>query len=540
MLRLELLLQAVDRLSAPIRAIQARMAGLRAVAERLGTASGANRLAGSLVRVGGAAAGAAQQVAGLAARMTALGAALGIGAGFAFNRQFIRPAAEMERFALTLETVLGSAEAGERALAWVSDFATRTPYELAEVTRAFVQLQTTGINPMDGAIRAAGDAAAIMGTRLDESVTAVAAAMRGEMEPLRRFGVQARQEGDRIFLSWRAQGREFASVVQRNNPGQMSAAIVRAFNDQFDGGMERLSQGWDGMLSNLADAWSRFSLMVMNAGVFDFLKQQLRDVLARVEELAADGTLQRWANETAEAILRVFRAVRAFFVAGEGQEQSPFEQLLTRLRTLLQPIADVASYFGGMETALAGIGLVLAGPFLASLAALTTSLAALSVVLLATPAGWFALAAGGLTALALAIRNNWGGLGDFVTRQIESIIGGLRALDEATGGTMRRLGVLPDGMVPFAGPSGPRVGPAPLPGLLNNLIPPSGGFFPQSAPGAPLGAPPPAANSAPMRVDTGGELRVILQDNRRPQVQGRMNDPNTRLSPDQGLMLGVP
>lgn len=147
MLRLEILLQAVDRLTAPVRAVQAALARTALVAARLNNATGAGALAASLAAVGRNAAQAAGQVAALGGRVAALAGAGTAAAGFAFNQSFVRPSAEMERYRITLETVEGSAAAAERALAWVDRFAARTPFELAEVTRAFVDIRNLGLDP---------------------------------------------------------------------------------------------------------------------------------------------------------------------------------------------------------------------------------------------------------------------------------------------------------------------------------------------------------------------------------------------------------
>jgi hypothetical protein len=48
-----------------------------------------------------------------------------------------------------------------------------------------------------------------------------------------------------------------------------------------------------------------------------------------------------------------------------------------------------------------------------------------------------------------------------------------------------------------------------------------------------------ARRGGAVRVDTGGTLRIEIDD-RRTRVTGRPNDPGTRYSVDQGLVMGAP
>jgi len=61
--------------------------------------------------------------------------------GYLFNRTFVNTAAEFERFQTVLETVEGSSEKAKQSMDWISDFAAKTPFELAKVTDAYVKLR---------------------------------------------------------------------------------------------------------------------------------------------------------------------------------------------------------------------------------------------------------------------------------------------------------------------------------------------------------------------------------------------------------------
>lgn len=410
-LRLSILIEAIDRASQPLAALQARLGGIAAgmlavgqAAQRLSNVSGASVLAGALGNVAGRARDAAGAVAGLTARLGIIGA----GGAFLFNQQFVRGAADFERYRLTLETVMGSAEAAQTRLNELTEFASRTPFNVAEVVRAGVALQTLGIRgaAADDALKAAGDAASVFGTRLDEAMTAMAAASRGEMDPIERFGLQARTEGNKIVMTWEEAGKQMRATIDKNNRAAIVAATARAWRGIAGGGMERLADSWDGMLSNLGDAWSNFARQVAESGPFEFLKQQLRDILAWIEQVKEDGRLDQWAQQIGAAITRAFEAVRQFVV---GTEETPgvidrLSNIFERVSKVLKPVVD---HFGGLETFLGAVALVLAGGLLGNLASLAAAMTTLSVALLLTPVGWFVAATAFFTGLGVALYQNW-------------------------------------------------------------------------------------------------------------------------------------
>jgi hypothetical protein len=413
-LRLSILIEAIDRASQPLAALQVRLGGIAAgmlavgqAAQRLGALTGAGVLAGQLGNVAGRARDAAGAVAGLSAKLAIAGA----GGAYLFNQQFVRGAADFERYRLTLETVMGSAEAAQTRLNELTQFASRTPFNVAEVVRAGVSLQTLGIRggAADEALRAAGDAASVFGTSLSDAMTAMAAASRGEMDPIERFGLQARTEGNKIVMTWEEAGKQMRASIDKNNRAAIVAATARAWRGIAGGGMARLSDSWDGMLSNLGDAWSNFARLVAESGPFEFLKQQLRDILAWIEQVKEDGRLDQWAQQIGAAITNAFQAIRQFVV---GTEETPgalarIEAMFTRVSAVLSPVIE---RFGGLETLLVAMGVLLGGPLIAALVSLTGAMATLGVVLALTPAGWFAMAAAGMAALGVAIYSNWDGI----------------------------------------------------------------------------------------------------------------------------------
>ncbi|MCA3366170.1 MAG: hypothetical protein INF79_11215 [Roseomonas sp.] len=413
-LRLSILIEAIDRASQPLAALQARLGGIAAgmlavgqAAQRLSNVSGAGVLAGALGNVAGRARDAAGAVAGLSAKL-AIGAA---GGAFLFNQQFVRGAADFQNYQVTLETVMGSAEAAQERLQQLTEFANQTPFNVGEVVRAGVSLQTLGIRgeAAERSLKAAGDAASVFGGGLDQAINAMNAVLRGENDPIERYGIQARTEGRKVMLSWIENGRQMRASADKNSRSEVARITAMAMAGVAPDGMRRRAETWDGMLSNLGDAWSNFTRSVANAGPFQFLQDQLRDVLAWIERMKSEGRLDEWARDIGTSITRAFTAIRNFVV---GTEDTPgaFERLSNIFERVSKVLGPIVRYFGGLETFLAAIALTLGSGLLVSLGLLGKAMITLSAALLLTPVGWFVAAAAFFAALGYLVYENWDGI----------------------------------------------------------------------------------------------------------------------------------
>jgi phage tail tape-measure protein len=339
-LKLSLLLQAVDRISAPVRKVRdsvqrmgdgveraarkvnragrpvdrlgGKVQGLRnkmlamlVAANRAAGPNGIDLLGRASDKAGYAVGSLIRKLGGAALGLAKWGAAAGAGAtGFAIFDMF-KTAGQFEQFQIMLENMEGSAEKARKSMDWVKRFAKETPYELEQVMAAFVQLKAYGIDPMDGTLRSLGDGAAGMNKDLMAAVEALADGVTGEFERLKEFGIRARTEGDRVTLSYMRNGKE-VTVQAKKNAAELKAAIVGAMGIRFDGMMARQSKTFFGMISNLKDQWTGFLNRVAEAGVFDKVKARLEQILARIETMAADGRLEDWAQRIGDKLERAF------------------------------------------------------------------------------------------------------------------------------------------------------------------------------------------------------------------------------------------
>ena len=163
---LSITLRAIDHLTAPLRRMNAQIESMQAPVRGLGSTlnhslqlTGISRMSSGLASVG-------REVGALGFKLAALG---GAGA-FAFKHMFIDVAAEYENLAVALEASEGSAEKGKKAMAWITEFAKKTPLELDTTTKAYTMLKNAGIEPTNGSLMALVDANAKMNGSQDDMI----------------------------------------------------------------------------------------------------------------------------------------------------------------------------------------------------------------------------------------------------------------------------------------------------------------------------------------------------------------------------------
>jgi len=82
--------------------------------------------------------------------------------------------------------------------------------------------------------------------------------------------------------------------------------LMEAFEDpasKFKGAAGELAKTWGGMLSMMSDAWFQFRNMVMEAGIFDYIRGALSLLLAHIRELREQGDLGSWAKDMADKVV---------------------------------------------------------------------------------------------------------------------------------------------------------------------------------------------------------------------------------------------
>ncbi|MCQ1778239.1 tape measure protein [Neorhizobium galegae] len=361
-----------------------------------------------------------RKLAGFAAaavRVGAVAATAMAGGMAALGKSVVGVSAQFESYQATLETIEGSSAKARASLDWISDFAKRTPFEVAELTEAFVRLRAYGLDPTNGLMASLGDASSAMGKSLMSAVEMVADASTGEFERLKEFGIRASQAGDQVTFSWTQNGKATSRTVKKTGE-EITKFIKEQFGQRFSGAMIRQSKTWNGMMSNLGDVWTDFERRIGDAGFFDAVKGQLDRLLNYIGKLDADGTIDRWSRTLSDALttgvnVAVFaldRLHRHFkfltgWVDANSEWWGPIKAGLLAIGAYIFPrtaallvLEDILSWMQGSDSVI--------GSFAESLAQLTGIDVDTLGMILATLAGAasLAVAAGGITAITAPIR----------------------------------------------------------------------------------------------------------------------------------------
>lgn len=188
---------------------------------------------------------------------------------------------EFQKLHGQLVTVTGSSAAAAEAFAGIQTFAKETPFQVNEVTDAFVALKTRGMDASLVSMRAYGDMAAAFSRPITDLIQAVGSLAMGEAEALKSFGVQAKIQGDKIAVTFHGQ----TEVIDRTTRA-VEAYIQGIAQSNFEGGMARQMATLGGAVSNLKDQIDATMFALGNAGA----SEAMANSISTMTKALADST----------------------------------------------------------------------------------------------------------------------------------------------------------------------------------------------------------------------------------------------------------
>ncbi len=204
-------------------------------------------------------------------------------------------------------------------LGYIEEFAREVPFQLAETAEAFAQLKTFGIDPMNGSLQAISDQTAKLGGGQEELkgiVTALGQAW-GKQKLQQEEVLQLIERGVPAWdLLSKATGKTTQELQKMSTAGQLGrreiSLLIEAMGQESSGAAAKQMETLAGLVSNLQDRFTQFSRMIADAGVFDYLKQQATDLIAKFEELGNNGQLEKIAKQIADTFIVGAEAVKSF------------------------------------------------------------------------------------------------------------------------------------------------------------------------------------------------------------------------------------
>lgn len=197
---------------------------------------------------------------------TAVAGALGIGGIGAMVGNLVAVNSEMQRLKSGLKTVTGSAENASAAFDKIKKFSVETPFELNEITDAFIRLKAYGLDPSERALKSYGNVASAMGKSLNQVIEAVADATTGEFERLKEFGIRAAKIKNTDLVKLTFQG--VTDTIKLNSEA-ITGYLQAIGENQFAGAMEDQMRNLGPAFSNLRTAVQDLKIAIGEGGLND-------------------------------------------------------------------------------------------------------------------------------------------------------------------------------------------------------------------------------------------------------------------------------
>lgn len=236
------------------------------------------------------------------------------------GKQVVDVITKFEKLEASLRTVTGSADKASVAFGFIQEFASTTPFQLEEVTDAFIKLKALGLTPSREALTSYGNTAVAMGKSLNQMIEAVADATTGEFERLKEFGIKSKSQGDQVIFTFQG-----ISTTVGKNATEIEGYLRSIGDVQFAGAMEEQSDTLNVALSNMGDSFSKLVKAIGDAGLTDLL-QGIADAIKWVAEqitkaipiikLGFQGMItgvEKFVNSFIARLIGMGRAIAAFF-----------------------------------------------------------------------------------------------------------------------------------------------------------------------------------------------------------------------------------
>ena len=120
-----------------------------------------------------------------------------------FGGAVVETTSTFQRFESVLTNTLGSQSEAQKALDRITEFASQTPFSVAELTDSFVRLANQGFRPTSEEMRKLGDLASSTGKDFVQLTEAVIDAQVGEFKRLKEFGIRASKQGDQVKFTFK-------------------------------------------------------------------------------------------------------------------------------------------------------------------------------------------------------------------------------------------------------------------------------------------------------------------------------------------------
>jgi tape measure domain-containing protein len=287
-----------------------------------------------------------------------------------------------------LEALYGSRSAANQALEDLRALSRENALAFNDVLDAARRLKSFGIEPLDGSLQKLIDINAKLGggqERLQGIILALGQAWAKQKLQGEEI-LQLVERGVPVYdLLAKATGRNVSELQKLQVQGKLGRDVIRSLIDEIGkagegaaaANVDRLSSRWGA----LVDRVQQFFTKVSQRGALQFFKDEIAALTARIDEFAANGQLDEWAQRISNGIVSVATTLRDGVAAIIRYKD---EILLLAQAYATVKVAGFVSQVLGSITALRA-ATIATGSLTAATAGATKGAAALGARLLAIP-----------------------------------------------------------------------------------------------------------------------------------------------------------
>jgi hypothetical protein len=227
-----------------------------------------------------------------------------------FGKQILATTVEFQKMEAVLTTALGSNSAAKAAMDQIVNFASKTPFQVNELTDSFVKLANRGFVPTMEQMRQMGDVASSVGKSFDQLTEAILDAQTGEFERLKEFGIKASAQGDVVQFTFKG----ITTEVAKSDKAIQEYILSLGNLEGVAGSMEAISKTTGGAISNLEDNITQLFKNIgdSSSGFINWFVKDLNNVISSlrnmgeiIELMNPFKTLAESSDDAREYILRV-------------------------------------------------------------------------------------------------------------------------------------------------------------------------------------------------------------------------------------------
>lgn len=245
--------------------------------------------ASTALRTMGKGLGTMRENAGLAtsAMFSLKSAIAALGAGV-LARNMISVASSFEDMRVKLDALTKGR--GTQTLDEINAWAKNMPVNTQQAVETFAMMQAMGLNPTIEKMQTLTDVSVLFG---EQAMPRVARAL-GQMATLGRLSAEELNQMSEAGINARkylteAFGKSVEEIQKAKIPiDQVINAIWRGLDAEFSGASAQAQSSWRGLMTQLQSEFIEFQRLIMDAGVFDFLKAAIADLTDFIKQFSSN------------------------------------------------------------------------------------------------------------------------------------------------------------------------------------------------------------------------------------------------------------